>query len=689
MTIITISKKDIQLYQNYATKNVEYGYTFRLERDWDEEEFVEYYKDDYNEYLNTVPIKLRLFQLIKGETDGVTIPEEHRFIAHTHPIHIYGDIKYHPPTWTDFMSSIYDYASGTWWNIVFEQKGSWIFRPNKNLILKIIKIWPTFLKDNAKGLPKGIDQVPLNIPNEFDNLREKIEEIISDLGLKMSGQTVDISISVQEYISQIYDIGFIVKYFPLDTEINFNVKNHQIDMNDKLLFDIPIDTKEKHFLNSPFSIYNYPMFTRYTNEKFYSIIQQRDAKTVEALIAKGYITIFQKDYGTSILNLLNTIPHITSDTNIPEDFYKGLVDSYIQGLFPNNPFIISKVENYLKLTLFSSVDKRFAKIVKEYNKQLETIFYEYLEFNQKYENDIHDLYYLYDKYGITLHKERLFNISIMNSFLVLAEFLKNDLGFDMTRKLVNGEDSSKTAIKNGDYKMWELIGDNKYRFDWDLHESVENEVYNICSEVEDIDLNGDTIGIFEDLENYNKDYNKIMNYRFSERRKIKEYCTEITKFGPPNEWIIAQDEYLKTVPKEMLESLRKYSYRYDKQINDLCKKDFDSLLLEDRRFLHTMDIIIANAPPVIHEFIVYRGLKTLDLRPDYNQYISTSYLPRVSERFTDDGILLKIKVAKGMRAILMTKISKFPGEAEILFPRNLRLEITKVTGEKTADAHFV
>lgn len=118
-------------------------------------------------------------------------------------------------------------------------------------------------------------------------------------------------------------------------------------------------------------------------------------------------------------------------------------------------------------------------------------------------------------------------------------------------------------------------------------------------------------------------------------------------------------------------------------VNDACKlvtvaSDADKKMMSD------IDLIISVAPPIDRDCILYRGISdTCQLRFDPNQYISTTLFQQIAESFSYNGLLLKVHVKKGTRCILMTQLSRFPKEAEILFPRNLRFHLLDSTMPKS------
>ncbi len=62
------------------------------------------------------------------------------------------------------------------------------------------------------------------------------------------------------------------------------------------------DTKDTVFSRNPFSEHNYPMFSRITNGRRFSLIKEKDAKNANDLISMGYLLDSQREYADAILN---------------------------------------------------------------------------------------------------------------------------------------------------------------------------------------------------------------------------------------------------------------------------------------------------------------------------------------------------------------------------------------------------
>ena len=94
---------------------------------------------------------------IESQVDGqVTIPGNHPLTAHTHPVSLYGDLKYHPPSDMDYLQSVWNHISGVAeWSVVVEPRGCWAYRPKESLVTLFLSRQPTLKADLGQPMKEA------------------------------------------------------------------------------------------------------------------------------------------------------------------------------------------------------------------------------------------------------------------------------------------------------------------------------------------------------------------------------------------------------------------------------------------------------------------------------------------------------------------------------------------------------
>jgi len=107
------------------------------------------------------------------------------------------------------------------------------------------------------------------------------------------------------------------------------------------------------------------------------------------------------------------------------------------------------------------------------------------------------------------------------------------------------------------------------------------------------------------------------------------------------------------------------------------------------KYINDLDIIINNSPELHSELVVYRGCKQSFIPPNqgylYNNqgFLSTSLDIEIANQFTNaktGGHLQRILLLPGMHVMLLTGISQFAHEQEILLGSNTVYYIAKIDG---------
>lgn len=196
--------------------------------------------------------RLSVERRIVGKEVTVTIPGDHTVTGHTHPSYLYGDLRYHPPSGTDYVQSIWDTVRGAEISMVIEPSGIWVYKPNAELVDYIAKKQPDMLQLLGSALGEGeerreITGVSDDIFDMVDVVMQNTDtsnialtqppDVISEIRQMNGGVLPDgySPIKVKQYLHEIATcvdgekLGFDVKYF---STMDFDVaeKAFVIDM---------------------------------------------------------------------------------------------------------------------------------------------------------------------------------------------------------------------------------------------------------------------------------------------------------------------------------------------------------------------------------------------------------------------------------------------------------------------------
>lgn len=214
---------------------------------------------------------------------------------------------------------------------------------------------------------------------------------------------------------------------------------------------------------------------------------------------------------------------------------------------------------------------------------------------------------------------------------------------------------------------------------------------------------------------------------------IQTKKTMVNKFNEVTDYhytkaLADQMKYVDSLDPKTKSALQRYTHQFDWQVNQILMKDgkpiveslkhpnpdpdntFDVNEL-DYGYEHVLnknikdvqrrlDVAFANAPPLTHSLVVYRGIKytrgeKYSHDPIYNkQYISTSTEMSVAENFVENACcVLYITLPVGTRVLPLERVTHYPGEYEVLLPRNGKIQVYKQEGKKVyatfqQDAHL-
>ena len=179
-----------------------------------------------------------------------------------------------------------------------------------------------------------------------------------------------------------------------------------------------------------------------------------------------------------------------------------------------------------------------------------------------------------------------------------------------------------------------------------------------------------------------------------------------------------QMKYVDSLDPKTKSALQRYTHQFDWQVNQILMKDSDKPIVEslkhpnpdpdntfnidelDYGYEHVfnknikdvqrrLDVAFANAPPLKHSLVVYRGVKynrgeKYSHDPIYNkQYISTSTEMSVAENFVGNSCcILYITLPVGTHVLPLERVTHYPGEYEVLLPRNGKIQVYKQEGKK-------
>lgn len=177
-----------------------------------------------------------------------------------------------------------------------------------------------------------------------------------------------------------------------------------------------------------------------------------------------------------------------------------------------------------------------------------------------------------------------------------------------------------------------------------------------------------------------------------------------------------QIKYVDSLDPQTKSALQRYTHQFDWQVNQILMADkpivdslkhpnpdpentFDINELEYgyehvlnkniKDVQRRLDVAFANVPPLSHSLVVYRGVKynrgeRYSHDPIYNkQYISTSTEQSVADNFVGSSCcVLFITLPMGTRILPLERVTHYPGEHEVLLPRNGKIQVYKQEGKK-------
>lgn len=186
-------------------------------------------------------------RIIGADHGFVTIPGDHPVTAHTHPISLYGDLQYHPPSDMDYIQSIWDAIRGVAeWNVVVEPNGTWTYRPNTRLITRLVATQPNIRSILGGPLREGELMREMSINENLGDMLDALRNNLGTEGIALAqppevlDQIADANggfipegfapISVAQYIDSVSgalngrDQGFEVLYYPGSTPVELPVR---------------------------------------------------------------------------------------------------------------------------------------------------------------------------------------------------------------------------------------------------------------------------------------------------------------------------------------------------------------------------------------------------------------------------------------------------------------------------------
>lgn len=123
-----------------------------------------YYNKDDKDDKDTIN-----FEVSKGFEGHVIIPYSTVIGIHTHPDYLYKS-NYKPPTYTDYIQSIFDHFHSKSINIVIEDSGMWLYELNRPLIEEVISIEPNIKELLAERLQEGEPARAMNVSDQMYDL---------------------------------------------------------------------------------------------------------------------------------------------------------------------------------------------------------------------------------------------------------------------------------------------------------------------------------------------------------------------------------------------------------------------------------------------------------------------------------------------------------------------------------------
>lgn len=193
------------------------------------------------------PDMLSPIRRIIGVDHGfVTIPGNNPVTAHTHPVSLYGPLRYHPPSDSDYIQSIWDALGGAEWNVVVEPNGTWVYRPNAQLIARVLATQPDIRAILGTPLQEGELRRGITVSDELGEIVDAVQNntgtdgvalsqpphILREIAQANGGLIPDgfSPLSVSQYIQSVKgalngrDQGFDVQYYPGDAPVSLPVR---------------------------------------------------------------------------------------------------------------------------------------------------------------------------------------------------------------------------------------------------------------------------------------------------------------------------------------------------------------------------------------------------------------------------------------------------------------------------------
>jgi hypothetical protein len=195
-------------------------------------------------------------------------------------------------------------------------------------------------------------------------------------------------------------------------------------------------------------------------------------------------------------------------------------------------------------------------------------------------------------------------------------------------------------------------------------------------------------------------YNEVTDYHYtkalSDQMKYVDSLDPKTKsalqrYTHQFDWQVNQILMMKDNSKPTVESLKHPNPNPDNTFNvDELDYGYEHVLNKNIKDVQRrLDVAFANVPPLKHSLVVYRGVKynrgeKYSHDPIYNkQYISTSTEESVAENFVGNSCcILYITLPMGTHVLPLERITHYPGEYEVLLPRNGKIQVYKQEGKK-------
>lgn len=204
----------------------------------------------------------------EGTDANVTIPGAIPINAHTHPQKLYGQLRYHPPSETDYIEAIWSAMRHIEWECVVEPSGTWAYRPTESLMDRIFEKQPNIAMDVGPGLAIGQTSASMYVNAEISDILDAIANNTSTDGVALSQPSEHLAeiradnagklpdgfapISVEQYIHNIGmaldgdKAGFEVLHFPGTSDVVLPLKWQHPRWFDAWNFSVPYEDNEKN-----------------------------------------------------------------------------------------------------------------------------------------------------------------------------------------------------------------------------------------------------------------------------------------------------------------------------------------------------------------------------------------------------------------------------------------------------------